>query len=58
MKECTPDVTLVPIRNPYMFKYILQSKMERAITKDNSDATQLLKAAHARESGDMPSMKI
>ena len=30
MKECTLDVTFVPIRNPYTFKHILQSQMERA----------------------------
>ena len=31
MKEGTADVTFARIRNPYIFKCILQSKIERAI---------------------------
>ena len=31
MKKRTPDETSVPIKKPYTFKCILQSKMERAI---------------------------
>ena len=30
-EKCTPDVTSLPIRYPYMIEYILSSKIERTI---------------------------